>query len=185
MRAFVAVWASPAVAREASAHGAALSAWVSNPRLVHPDDAHVTLRFLGERTEAELEALVGELAAVVASCEPPPLTSAFRSAFPSLERARVAVLEIEDERGAWVTLEQRVGAVLDAHGMRRDHAVYRPHLTLARLARPADLARWAAGETVALPPSTPTHVVVAAAAPDGPRRYRRLVELPMVAPAPR
>lgn len=185
MGAFVAVWAPDPVAEEAAAHGASLTKAFPRARVVHTGDAHVTLRFLGERDAPMLERLARDLAPVVAACDPPRLSTAARGAFPSLARARVAVLEIDDDDGAWALLERRVGEVLDAHGIGRDHPVYRPHLTLARLSRPADLSPWASAPRAAFPPSNLTHVALAVASPEGDSRYRRLAELAMASPPAR
>ena len=105
-------------------------------RLLHPDQWHVTLAFIGEVDEAKAAA-----ARTVVDSLPSDLGGEGRITrflmLPSAAKARVVTLEIDDHEGVFSRL---FGVVMDgleaAKVMRREKRPFRPHLTVARLKQP-------------------------------------------------
>ena len=102
-------------------------AWVPTANL------HLTLRFLGERSDeqlGEVEAALVEAAAVTA---PFALSLHGLGAFPGLERPRILWVGIAD--GALPTREvhARVETALERRGIPRERQAWHPHLTIGRI----------------------------------------------------
>ena len=125
---------------------AALARWAARElseqaalRLVAAEALHVTLCFLGWREEAEVAA-VAELVRVCAS---PPVTAQLTIGAPAWlppRRPRVLAVDLADPDGAVGDLQARVSAVLAAGaGYEPETRPFRPHVTVARVARGARL----------------------------------------------
>ena len=138
-RAFVALLLDEAVRASVSAEIERLRplsravAWVPAPNL------HLTLKFLGEETDARLalatEAL-GEAGAVTA----PFSITLFRvGAFPGMERPRILWVGVAEGALAIRALQSRIEAALERRGFVRDDRPWHPHLTIGRVFDPR---RW-------------------------------------------
>ena len=102
-------------------------AWVPAANL------HLTLRFLGERSDeqlGEVEAALVEAAAVTA---PFALTLHGLGAFPGLERPRILWVGIADGALSAREVQARVEAALERRGMPRERQAWHPHLTIGRI----------------------------------------------------
>jgi 2'-5' RNA ligase len=121
-------------------------------RVVARAAMHVTLRFFGQATDAQLE----QLRAFTTALPPPAIvmTAKRLTGFPSERRAHVLVVSLEDEDpgglGAIAREAEQEAARLGFESERRD---YHPHLTLARSKRPADVRRLCETE-LSLPPAS-------------------------------
>jgi 2'-5' RNA ligase len=116
--------------------GAPSATWTPPPKM------HVTLKFLGQM---EVDAVVplGQSLRELAEGKPAPAPSAFRlEAFPSVQDARVVVVELVDEEKALAKLAAKVEKLARKVGMVEEDRPYRPHVTLARLKRPYDARKW-------------------------------------------
>ncbi|CUR55615.1 2'-5' RNA ligase [metagenome] len=107
-----------------------------------PESWHLTLAFLAEVRERQLDGLLERLEQAVAKRSRFDLVIAGGGAFPDPLRAKVLYAGVAgdtDELGRLVT-----GARLAAStaGVAVDGARFHPHLTLARFGRPAQVARW-------------------------------------------
>ena len=137
MRLFVAVEIDSAVAQRIADFSAELrrKAMLLAPGArmtwVHPEQIHVTVRFIGETDPAQA-------AAIAAVLQPELTVRTFdmilegAGAFPPMGAPRVlwAGIGRADELSA---LEQEVSARLGECGVKREDRPYRPHLTLARV----------------------------------------------------
>ena len=104
------------------------------------EDWHLTLRFLGETSPEALEAL--RVALVTADFEHPfDIVFGRLGAFPGPERARVLWLGVEDGRAALTALAARVEVAAREAGFPPETGPFAPHVTLSRLAPPADVRR--------------------------------------------
>jgi RNA 2',3'-cyclic 3'-phosphodiesterase len=102
-------------------------AWVPTANL------HLTLRFLGERSDEQLglvEAALVEAAAVTA---PFALTLHGLGAFPGLERPRILWVGIADGALPAREVQARVETALERRGIARERQAWHPHLTIGRI----------------------------------------------------
>jgi 2'-5' RNA ligase len=132
MRLFVAIDLKAAIRERIRRFMDELRALAPDAKWVAPESLHVTLKFIGEQPEEELQAIMRALATVPAGS----FKLEFRGLgfFPSPKSARVFWVGIEaGERLA--ELARKVDEVIARFGVPEEER-YSPHLTLAR-ARPA------------------------------------------------
>jgi len=105
---------------------------------VAPDRLHMTLRFIGEVDDRQVEAveraLVPQIAQPLFTFEAGGL-----GVFPPKGSPRVVWAGVRSEVGALRSLEREVSHRLEAVGIPRDPHAYHPHLTLGRVREPAGL----------------------------------------------
>ena len=116
----------------------------SGGRPIAKDRFHVTVAFLGNLTPAGLE---------IASGVPPISVGAFAlvlDAVGTFASSRTLWLGTRSVPPALLELERRLWEGLIAKGFVREERIYRPHVTLARRARPVDAevdpVEWPVGE---------------------------------------
>lgn len=110
-------------------------------RWTRPEGWHVTLAFM-ESVEAEaVHRLCDLLAEVAEHAEPFPLVLRGARCFPSVERARLLAMNVE-ESPALDHLAQRCRNASSRAGARPDGARFVAHLTLGRVSRPVEATRW-------------------------------------------
>ena len=142
MRLFAAVDPDPtaraAAARTVRALASRLEGEASRRiRWVPPEQLHVTLRFLGESTEADADAVRGVF-------RPPFVTGAFTARMSGLDRfpasgtPRVVWLGLDEGRDAMVAVRAELDRRLASAGCPPESRAFRAHLTLGRT------KRWAA-----------------------------------------
>lgn len=109
----------------------------SGLRLTDPEQAHVTLQFLGETDPDRLPALREALAEAVADSAPDPFEACFGGlgVFPDLEYIRVVWLGVRAGHGdARLTrLHEAIAARTVAMGYEPEEHEFTPHVTLARM----------------------------------------------------
>ena len=109
---------------------------ISGLRLLPEEQWHVTLAFLGEVDQAT--ALVARR--IVEAVPSAMGGGAWLGGFlmlPSATKARVAALEIDDDRGVFADLYEVVMTSLEtAEVLEREKRPFRPHLTVARMRTP-------------------------------------------------
>jgi RNA 2',3'-cyclic 3'-phosphodiesterase len=105
-------------------------------RWVDPQNVHLTLKFLGDVSPADLEHLCGVLAPEVAACEPFSMSVGGLGAFPSLRRARVLWIGLAAP-DALMTLSRLVETVTTRLGFPSEGRSFSPHLTVARVGQGA------------------------------------------------
>jgi len=116
----------------------------SGGRPIAKDRFHVTVAFLGNLSPAGLE---------IASAVPPIRVGAFALVLDTIgafAASRTLWLGAHSVPPALVELERRLWDALSAKGFIREERIYRPHVTLARRARPVDAeitpVDWPVGE---------------------------------------
>ena len=102
-------------------------------RVIPRENLHVTLAFLGD-VDTELEAAAREAAAGV---QAPPVTLSF-TALAHWSGSRTRVLVPEAIPAEAQTLRGELARRLRERGVPFDARIWRPHLTVARKARPAE-----------------------------------------------
>ncbi|HTT32375.1 MAG TPA: RNA 2',3'-cyclic phosphodiesterase [Methylomirabilota bacterium] len=135
MRLFVAMEIPSEVRQNLASLLESLRAISREPKWVRPENLHVTLKFLGEVTDANIEKVRSGLERIRSE---QPVSLEFRGLgfFPSAKRPRVFWTGIE----ASLNLKMLAGdieAAMEKCGIPRETREFSPHLTLARFERPA------------------------------------------------
>ena len=111
--------------------------WVAAPNM------HVTLRFLGNEVDSALiPALADGLRDLLEPLPPMHLSLGPISAFPSVKRARIVMVEIQDPDGRLDELASQVEQLVQSLGIPPERRPFHAHLTLARIRKAADVTRW-------------------------------------------
>ena len=114
-------------------------------RWTSPETWHVTLAFLAKVPDASLEDLEERLDRAARRRRPFTLRVGGGGAFPDVAHAKVLYAGVHGEPDAREELRRLATGVRAAAGRAGapvDGARFRPHVTLARTRRPADVVRW-------------------------------------------
>jgi RNA 2',3'-cyclic 3'-phosphodiesterase len=134
VRAFVALelpgWVGEAVADLQ----ARLRPRLGSVRLVRPEGAHLTLRFLGQASPTQVEALREPLVRAAGACPPCEARVAGLGTFPERGSPRVLWLGLELPDAA-LALQAACERAAVAAGFAREDRAFTPHLTLGRWRR--------------------------------------------------
>lgn len=103
---------------------------------------HVTLAFYGAVPDDRFEDLIAGLGRVAGRRGPCQLRLAGAGAFPSVARAKVLWLGVEDPAEALPTLAQGARTAGTRVGIEVARERFVPHVTLARTRVPLDVTRW-------------------------------------------
>jgi len=120
---------------------------VEGARWVGEDNMHLTLRFIGEVGEENLDDIVGALAQVNGTRFPLEVTGAGH--FESRRRVRTLWLGVA-KQPALFALQERIESALVHAGLPPEGRKFSAHLTLARLkgTRPARVRDWLAANSL-------------------------------------
>lgn len=113
-------------------------------RWTSPEQWHVTLAFMGSVVDRNLDDLVERLGRAAARRAPLDLALVAGGAFPNPARAKVLFVGV-DAAGREAALRHlAVGARAAATkaGADAEGGRFHPHVTLARIGRPAEVTRW-------------------------------------------
>ncbi|MBI4340017.1 MAG: RNA 2',3'-cyclic phosphodiesterase [Chloroflexi bacterium] len=102
-------------------------------RWVRPEGVHLTLKFLGETPEEQMEAIGDALTLVAGSIPPFCLEVRGAGAFPNMRSPRVAWLGLDGETGALARVQGRLEDALVDLGFPAEERDFSPHLTLGRV----------------------------------------------------
>ena len=105
-------------------------------RWVAPQNVHLTLKFLGDVSPANLERLAETLKAEAASHEMFSISVGGLGAFPNPRRARVIWIGL-DAPPALAALQRGVDAAAAQLGYPKEERPFSPHLTIGRVAQTA------------------------------------------------
>ena len=131
VRTFVAIF-PPQQVREALFRAARDLPKSKNIRLVSQEKIHLTLKFLGEVTEEELEGVKQALQPISGRHDPFEVSTSSFGAFPSERKARILWAGIEEGSEHLRTVAEDVENLLEPTGFERETRPYVPHLTLGR-----------------------------------------------------
>ena len=138
IRAFIAVNLSPEILQSLDQASRDLQAKLRGIpiRWIPSENIHLTLKFLGDVSTANLDLLKKILANVALSHEPCEVSVGGLGAFPKIHSPRVIWVGLEVPP-ALVALQQEVEAETARLGYPGDAHSFSPHLTLARVSRNA------------------------------------------------
>lgn len=138
LRSFIAVEIPAELQRAIASHTAALQKALPKPliRWVPPQNVHLTLKFLGDVSPANLERLAEALKVEAAVHEPFPISLGGLGAFPSARRARVIWIGL-DAPADLGALQRGVEAAAARLGYGPEERPFSPHLTIGRVGQSA------------------------------------------------
>lgn len=148
MRLFVAVPLG-AEARDALAERLAPARRAAPPglRWIAPENWHFTLQFLGHTEEAAVAPLQAALRAAASARAPFAIALEAAGAFPNQHHARVVWVGVAAGAVELSALADGVTRATAALGFAAEARAFQPHLTVARLKRPASVERTLAAMT--------------------------------------
>ncbi|CAN5184252.1 RNA 2',3'-cyclic phosphodiesterase [soil metagenome] len=132
MRAFVTIFPPPEV-RESLLQAARNLSAQGNIRWSRPGNVHLTLKFLGEVPEEDLDGVRDVLARVCARHEPFGAETSGFGAFPSARKARVVWASIGEGHDRLRSLAEDLERSLEDIGFAREGRAYTPHVALGRI----------------------------------------------------
>ncbi len=116
----------------------ALARELPGVRFVEPASLHLTLAFLGDLDDAQLEQATQATAAAAQVSAPFALTVAGLGSFGPPHAPRVIWAGVGGNLRALTETQRALADELAARGFAREERPFAPHLTLARLKRPLD-----------------------------------------------
>lgn len=155
MRLFTAVELPPPLRTTLARSAGEVLSGMRGVRRVAEENLHVTVRFLGEVPEAEVDRLVEVLGQAGATVPSGVAVLAGFGAFPRPQRPRVLWAGVEDPAGSLTALAAQVSQALPPLGVPQDPRPYVPHVTVARMQAPP--RRREAGRIVAACAPLPVH----------------------------
>ena len=111
---------------------------------IEPGSIHITLKFLGEISDAILDDLILVMEESVVGVSPFKLDVRQLGAFPSIDRPQVIWVGVSGEMDKLTRLRENIEKNTESLGFKRESRPFSPHLTLSRVrdgARPNDIQR--------------------------------------------
>src|SRR5680860_999910 len=144
VRMFVAIVPPPSVIEDLAEFLAPRQEVEPGFRWTAPEQWHVTLAFMPSVADRHLDDLVARLTRAAHRRTRFSLAVAGAGAFPNQGRAKVlyAGLDMGDEREELSRLATGARAAANKAGADADGGRFHPHVTLARIGRPAEATRW-------------------------------------------
>ena len=112
---------------------AALALGLGGVRPVRAENAHLTLKFLGEVSADRVEDVLASTRLAAACSAPFELRTGTLGAFPNADAPRVLWLGVDGDIAALRRLRDDLEAALAAVGFPRDRRAFSPHVTAARV----------------------------------------------------
>ncbi len=110
---------------------------------VNPRNFHLTLKFLGEVEQSQIDTVEAAIGQVATNHAPFTLQVGGIGAFPSLARPRVVWCGVKVGAAEMNELAREINLELDRCGCPRDERTSNPHLTIARIKGRMDLRPFA------------------------------------------
>ena len=135
MRLFIATNFPAVVLRDLNDRSAKLRPRLPAASWVREEAQHVTLAFLGEQPEGNVDAVTPALTAALGAI--PAFEAQLRGCgfFPNARHARVGWVGLEPDAN-FVALANTVREVVEQHGVKLDGGEFKTHLTLMRIRDP-------------------------------------------------
>ena len=131
IRAFIAVNLAPAVGEEIAKVQVALKTAQGDVRWTRIEGMHLTLKFLGDITQAQVAPILTALRASLSDQPSFPVQAIGLGAFPNLRRPKVLWVGLHGQ--GLVGLQERVESALVTLDFPREERDFTPHLTLGRV----------------------------------------------------
>ncbi len=135
MRVFLAVPLTQSLLEQLEQEAARLRSELPDVRWVRPGTLHLTLVFLGEVAEANVEVLRSLAESECRGVAVGHVAIAGRGCFPERGRVRVLWVGVEDVQGTLAALRQVLLDCVHRLGLPQPDGTFHPHLTLGRARR--------------------------------------------------
>jgi 2'-5' RNA ligase len=109
-------------------------------RWTPPHNVHLTLRFLGETSPAQVQSIGAQLAELAQRGRPFDLQLRGLGCFPDYRQPRIIWAGLQGDLAALVQVQAQVERAAVAQGFAAEERSFQPHLTLGRARRDADRA---------------------------------------------
>lgn len=106
---------------------------ITGIRLVREEGVHLTLRFLGNVPEHQVQSVLDAMSTAAAGIHPFVLQICGAGAFPNLRVPRVLWLGVQGDMEPLLRLHGRLEEALEACGFPREPRAFTAHLTLGRV----------------------------------------------------
>jgi 2'-5' RNA ligase len=106
-------------------------------RWTRPTSIHLTLQFLGDVNQVQVEAIADAMRGVCAEQTPFAFELKGVGVFPNPNRPRIVWVGVTEPSGTLVAVQKGVSQVLVPLGFELEKRAYTPHLTIGRAARHA------------------------------------------------
>jgi len=156
-------------------------------RWVKPEQAHLTLAFLGNVLVDQHQQLLFRVERTAQAFAPPRLALGGVGCFPDVRRPRVVWVGLEGEIVKLRQIQQEVSNATQGFGEHQEERDFHPHLTIGRINRVRGGATDSFGEALRLLADSPAiewipqriHVIASQLSPSGPV-YRDLGVVPFL-----
>ncbi|UCD85024.1 MAG: RNA 2',3'-cyclic phosphodiesterase [Deltaproteobacteria bacterium] len=135
IRSFVAVELSPEIKDGITEIQERLRSSGADVRWVRPEGIHLTLKFLGDIEEEDIDNIAGCLKSAANGLNPFAVEIKEVGAFPNLRNPRTLWVGVTENR-TLSSLQNEVEKALEGIGFPRENRPFRPHLTLGRVKSP-------------------------------------------------
>lgn len=108
-------------------------------RWVRPEGIHLTLKFFGYVSEADIANISQVVKNNIINIKPFTLNIRRAGVFPSINRARVLWLGMDGDIDVLIRLQKEIDTELQKYGFEVENRPFSPHLTLARIKEPKGL----------------------------------------------
>lgn len=139
MRLFIATPISPHVERELARIISILKNAGGPVKWVAPSSIHLTLKFLGDTVENQIEQIKQIINDLANGHHPIPSTLNSLGAFPTLSRPRVYWVDLSGEISELAQIASELDARVHELGFEKENRPFRAHLTLGRVKFPKGL----------------------------------------------
>lgn len=136
MRAFIALPLPPDVQRALEGLHRQLAGSQADVKWVEREQLHVTLKFLGEITEAQRQAVEAMVRRVAEATPPFTATLDHLGAFPSVEAPRIIWVGLSEGAGETTRLAELIEQAGVAIPLAREERPFSAHVTLGRVRSP-------------------------------------------------
>lgn len=102
-------------------------------RWLSPGSVHLTMKFLGDTSPADLDQVMARAQAEAESSQKMELTVRNFGVFPELERPRVLWVGVRESTGALSDLKSNLEETMEPLGFEVERREFTPHLTIGRV----------------------------------------------------
>jgi 2'-5' RNA ligase len=161
VRLFVAIELEDEVRSALAALGAAIGRSCEGVRWIPTEQVHLTVRFLGEVPDGEVNGVAGAVARAATRAEPFTFELADCGCFPPRGPVRIVWAGVREPSGALSGLVEAVNSELEKEGFERERRPFSPHITIGRVRedRSGGRVRAAAGGETFGPVEQPVQIV--------------------------